>query len=446
MRSAGKGSRAAAAVLGLASLVPPALVVTDIARRGQNVPFMDEWRNVVPLAVKTVDGTVTVSDLFRQQNAHFMVFHKTTSVVLARLTRLNLKAGMYWSVALAAGLFALAVSAFGWRRYWLWLPFSVLVFSPRQREIWLWAHQDFYPFVAALFLAALLSLRRHPGSRRALAAAAAMSALATASIGSGMVFWPVLFVALPALGYRARADRLLWIAGAFVTLAVYFASYRWLRSGVVQDPAFLARFLLAYVGSPLVGPDPTSVGRAQLTGAAGMLGAALTAWYLWKEGQAEHRRALLPGLALIGMAVACGLFTGVGRGNFGVPQALASRYTTHANLFWLGFVALAMSAFADARAAAFRGPVRRALAAASAATLVFVLVRVAAAARAERRAGPLVTRAHAACVLAFPAARDTACLVGLHPRPETLGGLIDQMAEHRLALFADTAPPAAVPE
>jgi hypothetical protein len=441
VRIPGGRRRAAAAVLALASLVPPALVVADIARNGQNVPYMDEWRNVVPLAVKTAAGTVAVSDLFRQQNAHFMLFHNTTSVVLTRLTRWNLKVGMYWTVLLAAALFALAVGAFGRRGYWLWLPFSAIVFSLRQREVWLWAHLDFYPFVAALFLAALLLLRRRPGSRAALAAAAGLSALATVSVASGMVFWPVLFVALPALGYRARADRLLWIAAALVTLAVYFANYRWIRSGVVEDPWFLARFLLAYLGSPLVRQDPSSVGQAQVIAAVAMLVAGGTTLYLRKEGRPEHRPALLPGLALVGMAVACGLFTGAGRGNFGVAQALESRYATHASLFWLGVVALALFTVADARAAAFRGTGRRALAAAGAGTLVFVLARVVVVSDAARRSRPLVTDAHVACMRAFPQARETACLQGLHPRPETLGGLIDDLAAHRLALFAATPPP-----
>ena len=441
MTFAGGRARAAAAVLGLCSLVPPALVVADIARHGQNVPYMDEWRNVVPLAVKTAAGTAAVSDLFRQQNAHFMVFHNLTSVVLTRLTRWNLKVGMYWTVVLALGLFALAVSAFGWERYWLWLPFSAIVFSLRQREVWLWAHLDFYPFVAALFVAALLVLRRRPGSRAALAAAAGMSAVATVSVASGMVFWPVLFFALPALGYRARALRLLWIAAAFVTLAVYFAQYRWIRSGVVQDPGFLLRFLFAYLGSPLVRQDPASVRQAQVIAAAGLVVAAGSALYLWKQGRAEHRTALLPGLALIGMAIACGLFTGAGRGNFGVPQALESRYATHASLFWLGALALALFSLADARFAGFTGTARRVLAAAGAGTLVFVLGRVAWVSYGALRSRPLVTPAHVECFLAFPRTRDTACLQGLHPRPETLGGLIDDLAVHRLALFGATPPP-----
>jgi hypothetical protein len=260
-----------------------------------------------------------------------------------------------------------------------------------------------------------------------------------------MVFWPVLFVALPALGYRAWSARLLWVGAALGTLAVYFAHYRWIRSGVIEDPVFLVRFLLAYLGSPLVRQDPAHVTQAQAMGAGAMLLAASSALYLWKQGQAAHRPALLPGLALIGMAVACGLFTGAGRGNFGVPQALESRYATHASLFWLGVVALATFSLADARAARFAGTARRVLAAAGAGTIVFVLARVVVVSDAARRARPPVTDAHVACMLAFPQARDTACLQGLHPRPETLGGLIDDLAAHRLALFAATRAPGAPP-
>jgi hypothetical protein len=141
------------------------------------------------------------------------------------------------------------------------------------------------------------------------------------------------------------------------------------------------------------------------------------------------------------MAIACGLFTGAGRGNFGLPQALESRYTTHASLFWLGVVALALSSFADARAGGFAGTARRVLAVAGAGTVIFVLVRVAGVSYGALRSRPLVTPAHVACVLAFPETRETGCLRGIHPRPETLGGLIDDLAVHRLALFGATPPP-----
>ena len=342
-------ARAAAAAVALASLAPPAVVLNDIARNGRNVPYVDQWRDV-ELSVKAVTGTVTLADVFRQVSAHFIVSHHLTTVALARLTRWNIKAGMYLAVAAAAGVFALAVALFGPGRPLLWLPFSAIVFSPRQREVWLWSYLEFYPFVSAVFLGAIFALWRWPGSRRALAGAALLGAIATFSVASGLAVWPVLFLALPALGFHSRRDRLLWLGAMFVVLVAYFVHYRWLRGGVVTGPVFLGGFVLAYLGSPLVLFDAGALVAARWIAVAGLALTATNGVYLWRAGQDADRRRLAAGLALIALAVACGVLTAAGRGGaHGMVQALASRYVTHGSLFWLAAVGLCGVALSAAR-------------------------------------------------------------------------------------------------
>ena len=310
---------------------------------------------------------------------------------------------MYLAVAAAAGVFALAVALFGPGRPLLWLPFSAIVFSPRQREVWLWSYLEFYPFVSAVFLGAVFALWRWPGSRRALAGAALLGAIATFSVASGLAVWPVLFLALPALGFHSRADRLLWLGAMLVVLVGYFVHYHWLRGGVVTGPLFLGGFLLAYLGSPLVLFDAGALAAARWIAVAGLALTAANGVYLWRAGRDADRRRLAAGVALIAFALACGVLTAAGRGgSHGMVQALASRYVTHGSLFWLGAVGLCGVALSVAREGGGVTRVRRVVAALNLAALLLVVARIAMVSQSVLAAPPLVTAAQEACVRAYP--------------------------------------------
>ena len=292
---------------------------------------------------------LSVDDLFRQQNAHYFVFHNLTTILLTWSTRWNLKVGMYLTLALAAAVYALALGLYGWRRSVLWLPFSIVVFSLRQRETWLWALLDTYEFLSLMMLAALFVLARHPGTTRALTAAAVMCIIATFTAASGMVSWPVLLLVLPALGYRDRTRRVVWIVIALLTAIVFFTNYRWLRSGLVTEPRLLASFVLTYLGSPLTPPGANAVASARLAAVGGVLLIASNAAYLLRKQADVYRPHVITTLTLAGYAGGCALLTGAGRAFLGTTGALQTRYVTQASLFWLGVIGLAVVAVVEGR-------------------------------------------------------------------------------------------------
>ena len=265
-------------------------------------------------------------------------------------------------------------------------------------------------------------------------------------MASGLAVWPVLFLALPALGFHARADRLLWLGAMLAVLAGYFVHYHWLRAGVVTGPLFLAGFVLAYLGSPLVSFDAGALAAARWIAAAGLALTAANGVYLWKAGRDADRRRLAAALAVIAFAVACGVLTGAGRGgSHGMVQALASRYVTHGSLFWLGAVGLCGVALSVSRDGRGLTRAARVVAALNVAALLLVVARIAIVSRAALAAPPLVTEAQEACVRAYPVTREIGCLRGLHPRPWRIAPHIDQLLAHRLAVFADVPAPAGEP-
>ena len=201
---------AIAAGLAAASLLAPAIVAVHIARHGRNVPFMDEWGHSVWLSVAAGRGEVTAPAVFVQQNAHYLVFHNLSTLALTWTTRWDLKAGMFANLGWAVLAWLLALALYGRARAWLAPPLSVLVFSLRQRECWLWAQLDTYLFLSALALGALVLLLRSPASWRALAGAGALCLFATFSAASGLALWPAVWLALPALGYHGPRPRAAW--------------------------------------------------------------------------------------------------------------------------------------------------------------------------------------------------------------------------------------------
>ena len=259
-------------------------------------------------------------------------------------------------------------------------------------------------------------------------------------MASGLAVWPVLFLALPALGFHSRRDRLLWLGAMFVVLVAYFVHYQWLRRGVWwSGPMYLGGFLLAYLGSPLVLFDAGALAAARWIAVAGLALTATNGVYLWRAGQDADRRRLAAGVALIALALACGVLTAAGRGgSHGMVQALASRYVTHGSLFSAGRrgpvrrgpVGGAGGRPRDAGPPGGRGRQPRRARARRGANRRGFPVRSRRAAAGDRSPGGLRARVP-------PVARDITCLRGLHPRPWRIAPRIDQLFVHRLAVFAD---------
>ena len=288
---------------------------------------------------------------------------------------------------------------------------------------------DTYLFLSALAMGVLVLLLRSGGSWRALAAAGALCLFGAFSATSALALWPAVWLALPALGYRGPRPRLAWAAGMLITLGVFFANYRWLRSGVVADPLFLARFVLTYLGSPVAAPGGAALWTAPLfaTLALAVMAWNTVRWRAERSAPAEEGRVGAT-WTLAAFAAGCGLLTGAGRGVYGIAQALESRYVTQASLFWIAAVGLAAIALRHGT---------RLQAAVNAALIAMAAAGAAYAGAAAAQAPPLVSAAQEACVRAWPDTRETACLAGLHPRPERLGPAIEALRAERLSLFAD---------
>src|ERR1700704_5081833 len=86
----------------LAAATPSLCIIYLVARYGVDIPFADEW-TFAPMFVKAHDHTLGLADLFAQHNEHRPVFPRLLMIGIARAAHGNVRAQMFFSIALAIG-------------------------------------------------------------------------------------------------------------------------------------------------------------------------------------------------------------------------------------------------------------------------------------------------------------------------------------------------------
>jgi len=307
------------------------------------VPFADFWGQF-PFLERALGGDVRLGDLWAQSNEH-RIF----------LARLEFLADYRWfggtfvflftligvSLLLVAVVAALAVWLGARDRVAAWGTFcvaAILALSPAAEENLTWSFQvafvQVYLFAALALLALVVSRGRAPW----LAVTCVAAIAATYSLANGLLLWPVLVLLALALRLGRREVVVLSVVGAatIVSYVWHFHPVERHASYVhtLGHPIGLAKYSVVFLGSPI---REAGVSAA---GAVGAVGVLLFAALLVDALRARARTAATTwyGAALALFVVVTAVETGIGRLNFGVSQALSSRYATPGGVFWLGLV------------------------------------------------------------------------------------------------------------
>ncbi|HEX8293977.1 MAG TPA: hypothetical protein VF570_19640, partial [Pyrinomonadaceae bacterium] len=187
---AAKALGSAAACAAAASACAPAWL---ILRYGVDVPYSDQWNNA-HFFEKSARGTLTLADLYAQQNEFRQLFPHALFVGLGRLTGWDVRYEMFASLLLACfvawGVWRLGARTFAdpLRRGLLFLLASLLNFSAIQYDNWLFGVQVVY-FVPIACVAAglLVAYWERVGPGAAVAACACLSVVSTFSSANGLV-------------------------------------------------------------------------------------------------------------------------------------------------------------------------------------------------------------------------------------------------------------------
>jgi hypothetical protein len=325
-----------------APLLPLAALVWLCWRFTVDVPFCDDWQMVDDLAL-LAHGEYPIARLWRFQNEHRFAFSMPIMLAVATWTRWTIGAQVALNVALAAGAFAMVrQNVAGFAAF----VAAALMFSWVQWENWTWGYQVsvFLQLVAGVGVVALLARDRSStfSSGRTTAAAGALAFVAQYSFGFGQAAWPT--GAWMLLRQRRWRELAVWTAAAALATGLYFAGWRTIPAVALHAHGRLLLrvplFVLLFLGRPLSGgalPWPA------LLGASGLVLAAVL-HYRRPPSTAASRF----GWGLIAYALCAATACALGRVAH-LEAALASRYTTAGQLFWVGLVVVMAGVSVDER-------------------------------------------------------------------------------------------------
>ncbi len=230
---------------------------------------------------------------------------------------------------------------------WLNPVVALIVFSFRQCENWCWGWQLQIFLNVLAVVVGTVALTGRPFSLPRLMLGMACGIVATYSFANGMLFWIVGGLALLCLPRTKRKPFYLtaWSIVGGLTIASY--RYHYSDSPVAREsfvyalhhPVAFGLYVVSYLGGLLsVGnlEAHPMLGMLVLAAPAGLFGLGAIAWAMWRlRAQNTPLTLLLPYYILLAYVFLSAIVSAAGRISMGLPQSLASRYTTISQLFWV---------------------------------------------------------------------------------------------------------------
>lgn len=429
---------AVAFALGVSLLVISTISV--VIRTYTPVPRLDQWAEVLWLK-NYYAGHASLADLWQQHNEHRILFPMLfllTDWFLFQGTNIFLFVSMFLLQAAHAWIFICEFRALHVSREVRLIVIAWIValfFSGANLENFTWPFQisfilTFYAGTVALYALIRCAEQTGHGAARWFAASIASGIVATYSLSSGILIWPVLLLAGRMVKLRRRI--LLCIGMIFgLLLLLYFSHYHFVAGhtnprDALLHPLSVLAYVCAYLALPLANINHI-VGTA-----AGLAILIALAWETLRVlRRPAPQRLIVLCLGVMLYITAGGFVTALGRVSMGPPEA-APRYATPVSIFWACVLLLVL---AETETLAQRNvAAASALAAAIAALGITILpLHRAYAARFLQDAHP-VQEAEAALAVGV-AANDQ--LEALFPPDPTLPlRLAGVLREHHRSLFA----------
>jgi hypothetical protein len=339
----------------LLAALPALLPVLMIHRDGVDVPYYDQWDPDIANVILAAGQGKLSPDLFTQHNEHRIFVPKLIDAALDRAAHWNQIADMSASfVVVCCSSLALlwlcrrtlrsgeGGSGADWGPIWLWMLCNLLIFTPAQYENWLWGIGLMNVLPTLWLICAVCIAVSSLNGHAKLAICLLLATAATFSSGNGMMAWLLIGLLLAAsagpIGMRRRAVAgAIWAAGCAINLWLYFRHYQKPAQTLALPPAgagTIFHYVLVFLGSPLaLSTSLDWVTAATILGAIFLIMLAIAAAGLHSRcigRDADLPGRLLPWLMLAGFAAGSAVMAGIGRGGYGVRQALSPRYSSYA--------------------------------------------------------------------------------------------------------------------
>ena len=324
---------------------PVALAVV-ILTTSVDVPFWDEWE-WADLIYRSHMGTLQFADIWAQHNEHRLLFPQLIVLALDRFggwsqTREQL-VSLFFLVCTEIGLLAIirrtlrgAVAAVAV------IMSCVFLFGLWQNENLSWGFQTAWFICNACVVGVVALLARPDRQSSEVGAAILLGVIASYSSSQGLVAWVAGAVAIVLVPRTVMRTLVVWICAAAATYAIFKIDSVPATAGhinVLQHPTAVVQYMLAYFGSPL--ENMQGVVKSALCGAFVLTAIAVSfVSDIARPNRLVHLTRRAPWYALAVYPLVCAAGTAYGRGEYGVDQALASRYTSIAGLLWISAVVI----------------------------------------------------------------------------------------------------------
>lgn len=333
------------------AIIPGGLLLILILKYGVDIPYWDEWQ-YVSFFEKFSQGTLTLSDLFAQQNEYRQFFPNLIFVGLGWLTKWNKRYELLVSFALAClvsfniyRLGRLTIGGSPARRIIIYFLANLLIFSPVQYVNWLLGMQIIYFMPIACLTTCLVIAYSQLGARAKFLSCMCLATVSTFSSANGILCWLVVLPLLTWPDSRGELPNkkwlmLAWIVGFVVSAALYFNGYQKtlghpsLSESLIHPVKALGYFSILLgkalePGDMIFLKEQFGTGHKIIAAATGLTVAALfimSALYIRRDMRLAHRAA---GWLMLGTySIMTAILVTIGRTGFGVEYAFTARYTT----------------------------------------------------------------------------------------------------------------------
>lgn len=337
-----------------AAAVPVLYLVFLVLRYAIPIPMLDDWE-MVPLVTKAREGGLTLAALFQQQQEARTFFPKLLFILCALGKHWDGRVEMMLSILICCltslGLYLLLGKSELSRaaKTTAFLLMVLLIFSPVQHELWLLASgfPSFVPALCVVWGIFITQTRLSIAAKFALCLALAL--FSSFTLSHGLLAWGLTFPVLFATRPVPHGKRWLgfWLLAGAGCAAIYF----WHFQARPDLPAFAPRkspveygqYVATFLGSGLA-----RAGNEHPLAVSTGVGLVLLFSYFAAAGRVifrlrdqEYRARVLPWIALGAYSVGSAGLAALGRIEWGVPQALESRYVPFSLYLAVAIIALA---------------------------------------------------------------------------------------------------------
>jgi hypothetical protein len=325
-----------------------------------DVPYWDQWE-IALLFDKVAQGSLSLGDLFDQQNEYRQFFPNLIFLALGWITYWNVRYEMLVSFLLACSisfnvysLGKLTINANQAQRLLILSISNIFIFSPVQYENWLFGIQIIYFIPIFCITTCIVLAYSRLSTHTKFLICMSLSTISTFSSANGILCW---IVVLPLLALSQTWDELIrkkwliftWVLGFALNGFFYLYNYQ----KPIHHPSLLEAFIrpfhaliyfLVFLGG-LRGSEKYQILILIMSAVIGTIlisllillclyllrfSAIFTLWY-----------RVFGWLMISTYSVFTALMATVARSGFGVQQALSSRYTTFSLYILVSLINLA---------------------------------------------------------------------------------------------------------